>query len=194
LNLQSAITLYAYGTSQGVEKAWDTRGRGRNVLPRGTKYLYHGTSTKFIDGIKTNGLTSGKNYVTPSAALAHTEAGYKTHGDPNSYGSKDHRAKGSGGKPVVVVIDANHPSLSLLKRDKEFEDKDIAFYTRKSIHPSAVVGIYPIDKFVQQIRRGKLTNDSDNSFKSNKLTDEEKAWKQQIEKEAQNYFKKFGHH
>jgi hypothetical protein len=29
MNLASAIELYGYGTSEGVTKAWDTRGRGR---------------------------------------------------------------------------------------------------------------------------------------------------------------------
>lgn len=33
MNLQSQIELTAYGTSEGVTKAWDTRGRGKNTDP-----------------------------------------------------------------------------------------------------------------------------------------------------------------
>jgi hypothetical protein len=33
MRLATAITLHAYGTSSGVERAWDTRGRGRAVRP-----------------------------------------------------------------------------------------------------------------------------------------------------------------
>jgi hypothetical protein len=31
VNLQSTISVFAYGTSEGVEKSWDTRGRGRKI-------------------------------------------------------------------------------------------------------------------------------------------------------------------
>lgn len=31
MNLASTIDLYAYGTSEGVSKAWDARGRGRKT-------------------------------------------------------------------------------------------------------------------------------------------------------------------
>jgi len=31
MNLQTTISIFASGTSEGVEKSWDTRGRGRNV-------------------------------------------------------------------------------------------------------------------------------------------------------------------
>lgn len=33
MNLHAVIDLYAYGTPEGVEKAWDTRGRGRKETP-----------------------------------------------------------------------------------------------------------------------------------------------------------------
>lgn len=33
MNLASTIALLGYGTSQGAEKAWDTRGRGRKPRP-----------------------------------------------------------------------------------------------------------------------------------------------------------------
>jgi predicted ABC-type ATPase len=33
MNLASAIELFGYGTSEGVTKAWDTRGRGRTLRP-----------------------------------------------------------------------------------------------------------------------------------------------------------------
>ena len=31
MNLATAIELHGYGTSEGVEKAWDTRGRGKHA-------------------------------------------------------------------------------------------------------------------------------------------------------------------
>jgi hypothetical protein len=33
MRIAAAVELYGYGTSQGVERAWDTRGRGRAVRP-----------------------------------------------------------------------------------------------------------------------------------------------------------------
>ncbi len=33
MRIASAISLYAYGTSEGVSRAWDTRGRGRAERP-----------------------------------------------------------------------------------------------------------------------------------------------------------------
>lgn len=33
MNLLRIIQVYGYGTSEGVEKAWDTRGRGRHTPP-----------------------------------------------------------------------------------------------------------------------------------------------------------------
>jgi predicted kinase len=46
MNLHSVIDLYAYGTSEGVTKAWDTRGRGRKPPP--TKPIPPGKTTEDV--------------------------------------------------------------------------------------------------------------------------------------------------
>lgn len=48
-----ATTIECYGTSEGVKKAWDTRGRGRK--PEMVS-LYHGTQTKNLSSIMKKGL------------------------------------------------------------------------------------------------------------------------------------------
>ena len=45
-----------YGTSEGAEKAWDTRGRGRKEEENKGKYLYHVTNTDKVDSIKEKGI------------------------------------------------------------------------------------------------------------------------------------------
>lgn len=57
MNLIEALRMFAYGTSEGVSKAWDTRGRGRNVA------VSYKTGRKPIFGYRTlNGVK-----MTPAA-------------------------------------------------------------------------------------------------------------------------------
>jgi len=46
MNLSSTISVYGYGTSEGVQKAWDTRGRS----------VYHVTHTNLVGKIQKEGL------------------------------------------------------------------------------------------------------------------------------------------
>jgi predicted ABC-type ATPase len=45
MNLRASVEIYGYGTSEGVKKAWDTRGRGRNTIAP-TKSLKAGQTTQ----------------------------------------------------------------------------------------------------------------------------------------------------
>lgn len=47
MNLRSTVAVRAYGTSEGVKKEWDTRGRGRK---QDTKYLTNPPTSAFVTG------------------------------------------------------------------------------------------------------------------------------------------------
>lgn len=50
MNIHAAIELFGYGTSEGVTKAWDTRGRGRHLRPgESTESHYRDKETKLWD-------------------------------------------------------------------------------------------------------------------------------------------------
>lgn len=46
MNLQATMEVISYGTTEGVSKAWDTRGRGRTVV------LYHGAGASELERIQ----------------------------------------------------------------------------------------------------------------------------------------------
>jgi hypothetical protein len=97
MNLATTLTIYGGGPGSGC--------RGPNcgrpsiggkeqahvvakVLLKGSKYLYHGTSSKSIKRIKNSGLVAGKNYVTPFSGLAMNEASFKVAGTQMLTGKK----------------------------------------------------------------------------------------------------------
>lgn len=49
MRLQSSIELFGYGTSEGVEKSWDTRGRGRKEIPTTGSRTFTLPSGRVID-------------------------------------------------------------------------------------------------------------------------------------------------
>lgn len=109
------------------------------------KYWYHGTSDKFLPMIKQNGLTASKNYITSSSAIAHIESFRTVNGD--EWGN---RKNGVGGNPVVIVLNADDPSIlhAKLIKDDEYDDPELrAFYTKDKISPTAIVNIIDISKY-----------------------------------------------
>ena len=89
--------VWAYGTSEGVTKAWDTRGRGRKfTLPNGRNFELHGTNAQqdeqlawirkeelaklppevqqaFSKGVDTEGIFRKDGQWTPEREALHTE-------------------------------------------------------------------------------------------------------------------------
>jgi len=62
--------LRAYGTSEGVTKAWDTRGRGRKEEEKEPVWqypLYRGTTTQKLETILKDGLTPAEDPMTADA-------------------------------------------------------------------------------------------------------------------------------
>lgn len=119
------------------------------------RYVYHGTSSNYLDGIKKDGLkpSTGKGtrskkqtYVTRDPEAAALEAHATVHGD------RPTNTKGVGGNPVVLKIDRLHPSFRdkahKFTIDKAWHKKkhkihDVhAFHRESGIHPDAIVGVH----------------------------------------------------
>lgn len=113
------------------------------------RYVYHGTSSKFLPDILKNGLEPGNLksgnmkglvYVTRDPEIARREAGYTVHGD------FDGEREGVGGHQVVLKIDRSHPSMRKAKFfvDDHYHDDDPgihsvhSFATSSPIHPEAI--------------------------------------------------------
>jgi hypothetical protein len=96
MNLQSQIELQAYGTSEGVQKAWDTRGRGR----------------KFQTGVP---VTMTAYHVTEIGKVQFGKGGAFFSPEPGTeYGTKILRAKLHFDNPLVVgdAVDAANKLMS----------------------------------------------------------------------------------
>ncbi len=110
-------------------------------------FLFHGTSSHFLPGIKKTGLTN--SYVTTHPHIASDEAYGTTEGEPSSFSTAK---KAKGGVPHIVVINRNHPSAKGFKADQEYKSPkrrgkfakdDVAFKHNGHIHPDAVVDHFP---------------------------------------------------
>lgn len=108
MNLASTLSVYGYGTHEGVEKEWDTRGRGRKTAPvvekGGNEVFYHGTVLPSAKAILKEGLRGkaekafnvgaipsskrGYVYITKDPALAKTFARARAAYDKAAPGSK----------------------------------------------------------------------------------------------------------
>jgi predicted ABC-type ATPase len=83
MNLASAIELYGYGTSEGVTRAWDTRGRGRALRSgESTEDHYRNKETKLWDSERAAmhdqviaSMIGGKVPPTGRAPVAHVLGG-----------------------------------------------------------------------------------------------------------------------
>ena len=114
--------------------------------------LYHGTSSVHAESIKQHGLkpTGGKVYVSTDPKLASQHSYNAVHGDDPGFSDPDgpgFKHKGDGGKPVLIHIDRNHPSVKGFKSDHEFKNTDDsrkAFHTASHIHPDAIKKIEPV--------------------------------------------------
>jgi hypothetical protein len=118
-------------------------------------YLYHGTSSNHIDSIRKEGLQPGSGgvHVTTDAQIAHQEAHNTVSGEEEDLGTAAGYKKGVGGKPVIAIIDRNHPSVRGFKHDTEFDTTGPGgrvypsaseFYTPQPIHPDAIKGFAPV--------------------------------------------------
>lgn len=116
--------------------------KGQNNL------LYHGTSSIYVEAIRQRGLEphGGKVYLTKNHWVAATEADYTVEGE--EFNDDIAPTSGVGGDPVIVVLDAAHPSLKNLKVDAEYHFEHALFVTH-SIPPEAILRIE--DGFGKQI-------------------------------------------
>jgi hypothetical protein len=105
----------------GLERGADSESKPTVRPNAAPKFLYHGTSSLYLPGIKSKGLTGKRVYVTTNPDLAFAEAKFSVDGDLSG-------APGVGGKPVVVVIDADHPSVAhgRWRSDPEYS-RDVAY-------------------------------------------------------------------
>ena len=104
MNLRTRLSMMAYGTPEGVERSWDTRGRGRNT----TKDYQYKTSAHLRTAVQTlrdAGYSKGKKpgdsswrEDTASATYRHPNGGmFRTWSGPAEnrlamYGPQEHHA------------------------------------------------------------------------------------------------------
>jgi hypothetical protein len=104
--LATSLELYCYGTSEGVQKAWDTRGRGRKTSakkPEDMETFYHGTVLPSAKEMLKEGLspqpdkqfqvgriptTKGYVYVTPKENTAKVFAAFRAVYDETQPGQR----------------------------------------------------------------------------------------------------------
>jgi hypothetical protein len=115
--------------------------------PRGSsvQYLYHGTSSQHVKGIKENGLVGGMSgkgirksrvYVTPFPEIAWDEAYNTVHGDEAT------GTKGVGGKPVLVRIYRDGVTGLKLDSDMGWTPRDKNSFTSDDIDPNHIAAIH----------------------------------------------------
>jgi hypothetical protein len=100
MNIQSQIELRAYGTSEGVQKAWDTRGRKAQeiVEQAGYKAVTHSTE-RARAGIRLSEPNYTTTYAHPSGARISI---YKGPSSSNSWAHRDSDGTLSHGKTQEI--------------------------------------------------------------------------------------------
>lgn len=80
MNTSSLVALQAYGTSDGLKKAWDARGRGKHTMGERDKSKVRAVKTIKLPSGATfyQGKTVGEKMLTPPSKqdLAHNQPGY----------------------------------------------------------------------------------------------------------------------
>jgi hypothetical protein len=110
------------------------------------KYLFHGTSSVFRQGIEKEGLLplNGALHLTTDPSLAWDEANWTVNGEDLHYGYK----RSVGGKPLIVKVDRD--AVSGLRIDspgwydknsskvRRLVAKRVAFRTEKPVSPVSI--------------------------------------------------------
>lgn len=149
MNLASAIELFGYGTSEGVTKAWDTRGRGRNLRPgESTEDHYRSKETGLWDHARSqmhdqviDGMVEGKVPPTDRAPEAYVLGGGTASGKTTMSRSI------LGDDPNTLRVDPDEmktkiPEYEQLKKDDPqnaaFRVHDESSYLTKSLMAEAI--------------------------------------------------------
>src|SRR5208282_1443914 len=137
--LQAVSRVVGTGKTGAHRAPWDppeelTSG---DLVNKGCRWLYHGTSTEFIEEIRAHGLSAGDEgrlYMTIVPGIAWDEAAYTVRGE---------REPGAGGGRAVVVVDATKFDADWYS-DPEYATDDSlqdAYWTDKNIPAHAIVDV-----------------------------------------------------
>lgn len=114
------------------------------------KYLFHGTSDKYLNDILANGLRAG-TYLSPEVGLANDEAGFTVDGDPYADGvsARFARAEGVGGKRAILLLRYSSLANNTFKEDPGYVSggsDQYAVIARDPIPPSAIARVIRTDE------------------------------------------------
>jgi len=161
--LESTISLYGSGTSEGASKGWDARGRGGKKI-----ILYHGTTYEVAkkamkEGLKTSGDKSVRRwdeitidlkpgakalryvYLTPNREEAETYA--KAREEVLSHrgvGRKNYGTVLPNERAVVLQVEI--PKKNAHKLSKQVIDKDVNFRHEGKIPASYITKVHELER------------------------------------------------
>jgi predicted ABC-type ATPase len=129
MNLLTAITLHCYGTSEGVTKAWDTRGRGRHAP---MKSLRPGQTTENAWRNQKTGKWNAERYAYHHKVINQLLAGHTAPSDRKPIvtilgggtgsGKTTLSRKVLGNDPNVLRVDPDELKLAVPEYDKLKQD------------------------------------------------------------------------
>ena len=157
MNLQSSINLYGYGTSEGVTRAWDTRGRGRKEIStdvhnyvQSFQPIFDKAKTQFKVAVGQLGVVEGR-LKTEASLQEKTEEDNKIENPSGPYRAYHLEAEVDGRPVELQVRTQNQSRLAIWMHDTLYKGAAGKSPVVQSYAKNLSDAIYKIDSGMRNV-------------------------------------------